>query len=286
MASVLEKVSALYTSLNEAERKVADFVLKNPEAARGCSVIHLSDLSGVSETTVVRFCRSIGFKGYTDFKLALVADLAPHRESTQDLHGDVSPEDDLPTLVQKVLSMDAQAVASTRDLLDMTQFERAVEAIANAPRVAIFGVGSSLPMCMDLQYRLQRCGVKTLFSIGHHIQSMNASQLEPGDVGLAVSYSGESRETIESVELAKEAGACTICVTSFRRSPLAKLCDICLITSAGLGETITARLVQMALFDALCVALARLKHPESVSMLGRAHRRSYFSVADTGSAST
>lgn len=276
MASVLERVSALYSSLNEAERKVADFVLNNPEAARGCSVIHLSDLSGVSETTVVRFCRSIGFKGYADFKLALVADLAPHREAAPDVHGDVSPEDDLPTLVQKVLNMDVQAVASTMDLLDMTQFERAVDVIASARRVAIFGVGSSLPVCMDLQYRLQRCGINTLFSVDDHIQAINAALLEPGDVGLAVSYSGESRETIESVELAKEAGAQTVCVTSFRRSPLAKLCDICLVTSAGrtqwLDETITARLVQLALFDALCVALARQKRHEAVPILQKIAR--------------
>lgn len=276
MASVLEKVSALYTSLNEAERKVADFVLNHPEEARGCSVIHLSDRSGVSETTVVRFCRSIGFKGYADFKLALVADLAPQREPVSDVHGDVSPEDDLPRLVQKVLNMDVQAVASTMDLLDMGQFERAVEIIAEARRVAIFGVGSSLPVCMDLQYRLQRCGINTLFSVDDHLQAINAALLEPGDVGLAVSYSGASRETIESVELAKEAGARTVCVTSFRRSPLAKLCDICLITSAGrtqwLDETITARLVQLALFDALCVALARRKRHESLPILNKIAR--------------
>ncbi|MCS6829189.1 MAG: MurR/RpiR family transcriptional regulator [Armatimonadota bacterium] len=276
MASVLEKVSALYTSLNEAERRVADFVLNHPEEARGCSVIHLSDRSGVSETTVVRFCRSIGFKGYADFKLALVAELAPHREAPPELHGDVSTEDDLPRLVQKVVNMDVQALASTMELLDVTQFELAVDALANARRVAIFGVGSSLPVCMDLQYRLQRCGVNTLFSVDDHMQAINAALLQPGDVGLAVSYSGESRETIDSVELAKESGAQTICVTSFRRSSLAKLCDICLITSAGrtkwLDENITVRLVQLALFDALCVALARLKRAEAMPLLERIAR--------------
>lgn len=276
MPSVLEKISALYSTLNEAERRVADFVLNHPDEARGCSVIHLSDRSGVSETTVVRFCRSIGFKGYADFKLALVAELAPQRESPREVHGDVSAEDDLSQLVQKVLHMDVQAVASTMELLDMAQFERAVEALANARRVAIFGVGSSLPVCMDLQYRLQRCGVNTLFSVDDHMQAINAALLQPGDVGLAVSYSGESRETIDSVELAKEAGAQTICVTSFRRSTLARLCDICLVTSAGrtkwLDENITVRLVQLALFDALCVALARVKRAEAMPLLDRIAR--------------
>lgn len=276
MPSVLERISALYSTLNEAERRVADFVLNHPDEARGCSVIHLSDRSGVSETTVVRFCRSIGFKGYADFKLALVAELAPQRESPPEVHGDVSAEDDLSQLVQKVLHMDVQAVASTMELLDMAQFERAVEALANARRVAIFGVGSSLPVCMDLQYRLQRCGVNTLFSVDDHMQAINAALLQLGDVGLAVSYSGESRETIDAVELAKEAGAQTICVTSFRRSTLARLCDICLVTSAGrtkwLDENITVRLVQLALFDALCVALARVKRAEAMPLLDRIAR--------------
>lgn len=162
------------------------------------------------------------------------------------------------------------------DLVDMAQFERAVDAIASAWRVAIFGVGGSLPVCMDLQYRRQRYGVNTLFSVDDRLQAISAALLEAGDVGIAVSYSGESRETIESVELAKESGARTICVTCFRRSSLAKLCDICLITSVGrtqwLDETITARSVQIALFDTLCVALACQKHHEAVPVLQKIAR--------------
>jgi DNA-binding MurR/RpiR family transcriptional regulator len=271
--SLLACIAGFYPSLNEAERKVADFISISPEAARGCSIIRLSELTGVSQTTIVRFCRTIGFDGYTDFKMALVAELAPRPGALPLAHGDVLAEDSLVVLVEKVLHMDVQALANTLEALDMDAFGRAVEALSGAKSTAILGVGSSLPIAMDLHYRFRRTGIAAHFSVDSHMQVMDAAGLQPGDVALAISYSGDTRETLEAVELAKESGATTICVTNFPRSSLARLCDICLVTSAKktrwLDETITARLVQLALFDALCVAIARQRETEIIPILER-----------------
>lgn len=272
---VLLRIAAYYPSLNEAERKVADFVSNYPNEAKGLPVTRLAERSGVSQTTVVRFCRALGYKGYADFKLALVEDLVPRNYSgvLPDVHSEVEPHDSLSTLVEKVFSMDMQALGNTAKVLDMNEFARAVEAIRNANVVEILGVGSSLPVALDLYYRLLRSGAQSRISVDSHMQAINAGLLKKGDVALAVSYSGESRQTLDAVELAKEAGATTVCVTNFPRSTLARICDIALVTSAGktrwVDEAITARIVQLAVFDALCVALAREKSKDVLERVER-----------------
>lgn len=274
--SLFTCISAFYPSLNEAERKVGDFILSNAEAARGCSITRLSELVGVSQTTVLRFCRNIGFDGYADFKLALVAELVPRHSALPSVHGDVLPDDPMDVLLRKVFQMDMQALGNTLEALDIQAFTRAVEVLGNAKMTAIVGVGSSLPVAMDLHYRFRRSGIPNLFAVDNHMQAMNAAMLTPSDAAVAISYSGTTRETLDSVDLACQAGATTICVTSFPRSPLARICDIPLITSTKrtrwLDETVTVRLVQLALFDALCIAVARQKEGEILPVLERIER--------------
>lgn len=270
---VLLSIAGYYPSLNEAERRVADFVSQHPDEAKGMPVTRLAERSGVSQTTVVRFCRALGYEGYADFKLALIEDLVPynHNQALPDVHSEVERDDSLSTLVEKVLSMDMHAIDNTLKVLDLGEFARAVKAIQNARVVEILGVGSSLPVAMDLYYRLLRSGAQSRISVDSHMQAINAGLLQAGDVALAVSHSGEARNTLDAIELAKEAGATTVCVTNFPRSTLARICDISLVTSAGktrwVDEAITARIVQLAVFDALCVALAREKSKDVLPKL-------------------
>jgi DNA-binding MurR/RpiR family transcriptional regulator len=172
--------------------------------------------------------------------------------------------------------MDMHALGGTLEALDTEAFARSVEVLSKAKMTAILGVGSSLPVAMDLHYRFRRSGIPNLFAVDNHMQAMNAAMLSPGDAAVAISYSGTTRETLDSVELACQAGATTICVTNFPRSPLARMCDIPLITTTKrtrwLDETVTVRLVQLALFDALCIAVARQKEGEILPVLERIER--------------
>lgn len=270
---VLHRIGLVYESLNEAERKVADLIRVNPGTARGLSITRLGELSGVSQTTVVRFCRTIGFEGYADFKLALVEELVPRTNALPDEHSDVNADDSLSVLVQKVLANNALAINSSFEIIDMDAFERSVEILTSAQTTELLAVGSSLPVAMDLYYRFLRSGIRCRMHVDGYTQAINARLLEPGDAAVAISYSGESRDTIEAVQLAKESGATIICVTNFPSSSLAAIADIRLITSSSkmrwLDEAVTARLVHLTLFDALCVAISRRRGPEALTMLDR-----------------
>jgi len=272
----LARISSVYPSLNDAERKVADLIQGSPDMAKGLSITRLSELSGVSQTTVVRFCRAIGFEGYSDFKLALVEDMGANLRALPLDHGDVEEDDSTGTLVQKVLSMDMQAIANTMSTLDTAELDRAIDALTKAKVVALVGVGASLSVTMDVYFRLLRCGIHSRMSVDSHMQAVNSGLLEPGDALIAVSYSGETADVLDSVDLARDVGATTICITNFPRSTLARQCDICLAASTTrtrwIHDSISARLAQLAIVDVLCVSIAQRTKADVLPILERIER--------------
>jgi len=261
--SILLKISAHYPSMNGAERKVADALLKDPAGARFLSITQLATLAGVSQTTVNRFCRSLDFHGFIDFKRLLIEDLAARRNEEPDVHGDVKDDDTAEALMLKVLSVNIEAIQDTMSHVDAVVFARIVSVLAGARTIGIFGVGSSSPVAMDLSYRLLRSGLRCSYAFDSHMQAIQASLLGPEDVALAISHSGESQDTLDCLDLAATAGAATVGITSFSQSTLARLCGLCLMTSTKknfwLSEAIPSRIAQLALCDALCVAVTRLK---------------------------
>ncbi len=273
---IVARISAAYTSLSRAERQVADFILEHDGAGRGLTITDLAAASGASEATVVRFCRTIGFLGYTDFKLALVAEFAPRLRALPDEHGGVQPDDSLATLLAKVLSTDSQAIANTLTTLDVESFEQAVGALGRAHTVELVGVGSSLPVAADAYYRLMRSGIHCHMSMDSHVQAMTSALLVEGDVLVAVSYSGETGDVLDCVELAGQGGATTIGITNSPGSSLTGLVDISLLTASAktrwLDDTVAARVAQLAVFDALCVALSRQREAEAMPALERIDR--------------
>ncbi|MDR3708782.1 MAG: MurR/RpiR family transcriptional regulator [Capsulimonadaceae bacterium] len=265
--SLLLQISSQYPALSDAERKIADVLLGDPFAVRDLSITSMGKRCGVSQTTVNRFCNTLGFSGYIGFKRKLIEDLVSERTELADVHGDVEEGDSDALLIQKVFNLDIQAIRTTSENIDLDAFRRATDAVASGRMIGVFGVGSSLPVATDLYYRFLRLGLRCGFSSDSHMQAINAALLAPGDVAVAISYSGENQDTLDCVELANEAGATTLCVTSFTGSRLARSSSISLTTSARrsmwLNEAIPGRLAQLALFDALCVAVARNLRAES-----------------------
>jgi DNA-binding MurR/RpiR family transcriptional regulator len=274
--SILMRISSLYPSFSRAERLVADAILKDPKTTRALSITQLGQMCRVSQATVNRFCRTLGCDGYKEFKLALVEELVPQRHRPVDVHSDVDEADSLPILVQKVLALDIEAIRDTLEYLNLDVFQKAVEALVSARLVCTYGVGSSLPVAMDLYYRFVRSGLQCRFTPDSHMQAISAGLLGPGDVAVAVSYSGETQDTLDCVELAAESGAATICITNFPQSSLAQRCQISLITSAKktywMNEAVTTRLAQLALSDALCVAVSRHKDQNLDTVIDRIER--------------
>jgi DNA-binding MurR/RpiR family transcriptional regulator len=271
-SGVLSRIRAAYSSLSGAERRVAALVLADPRAALVWSVETLAARCGASTATVVRFCRTLGYRGLRDFRLALAAEAKG--SPRQELHESIEEGDSVLVIAQKVLASDLQAIEDTRQVLDADALQRAVDALAHAEQIVFFGVGSSLPIAMDAFYRFLRLGSPVSLVSDPHMQAVTAAQLTPGSVAFAISHTGRTRETLDALRKAKQAGATCILLTSHRETPLGQIADIELVTvcreTRFRTEAMASRIAHLSLIDTLYVAVGMRRGEAAHAALARA----------------
>ncbi|MFV2063186.1 MAG: MurR/RpiR family transcriptional regulator [Chloroflexota bacterium] len=264
LGRVLDRIVVSRDSLYPAERKVAEVVLAAPDQVMLMPIAELAEQAGVSEGTVVRFAHSMGCGGYQALKLALAADVA---QPTRIIHDDIEPgdADEARTIASKVFGSDIQALEATLRALDEASLEAATAAIAKAHQVVWFASGTSMPVALDAAGRFLRIGVNAYAEIDAHLQLMRASAMEKGDVAVAISHSGLSREPIECLTIARKRGARTIAITGRHPSPLTDEANIFLLTLSTetryREEALASRIAQLSLIDTIFVSVA-LGHPE------------------------
>lgn len=247
----------MYASLSEAEQLVARFIEQHPEKVVRMASRALSQKIGVSEATITRCCQSLGYSGLRELKLAIAAEtlspLLPH-------HAAIDPADSTLVIAQKVLRSDMQAIADTLAVIDERVLEAAIAALAAAPRIELYGVGSSMPVVLDAAFRFLRIGLPSVAITDPYVQLAAAAQLRPGMVAFAVSHSGRSPETRNALRVAGEAGATCLLLTSFANSPIGEHAQIELIVAdhaiADSAETVARRIAHLSMVDVLCAAIA------------------------------
>jgi len=256
-AGCLLRIKSAAAMFKPAEKSVAEFVLKNPEHVMHMSVSEAARDIGVGESTVIRFCRSLGYKGYQEFKLRLAQDLV---EPVEFIHENISFTDTTADLSQKVFQTNIQAVGDTMKALDPQMVEVAAKKLADAGRVDIYGVGYSSFTALDAKLKLVRLGILADAYGDSHLQAMAAASLRKGDVAIGISHSGSTRDVVDALTSARKAGASTISITNFSPSPITRASDVVLLTASPEsplgGEVLTSRIAQLCVLDVLSVALA------------------------------
>ena len=263
------------SQLSPNELKIADYILNNPEQITGFSSQELAQQTEVSQSSIVKFTQKIGFKGFTAFKLAVSEDLgrkhAIKTDNVGGLYNDIGRDDDLETMAKKLAQEKINSIIETTQALDSETLVRVSEAINQAGRVQLVGIGSSALTAKDLWYKLLKIGVTTLFAQDNHVQISIAQTLGPGDVQLVVSYSGASRDVLAAAELAKRNGATLIAVTSFRQTQLRQLADMVLDTVAEENElrisSISSRTAQNTITDILFLGLVQMRGENAWSLI-------------------
>ena len=262
-AGTLIRLRGLYPSLKAALRKVADITLARPELAIYASVNEVAAAAGVSEATVMRLCRLLGFRGFQDFKIALARELVT---PLQRLHEEVAEGDDTATIVHKVFQANVAALQDTLAVLDMEAMAKASQWLLRARSLLLIGVGTSGPIVTDAANKFFRLGLLVQAITDAHLMMMAAALLTPADVLLAVSHSGSTRDTVEAAKTAKSAGARVICITNNSLSPLTKTADLVLVTASRetrfRQEAMASRLCQTSILDSLYTLIA-LARPEA-----------------------
>lgn len=245
-------------ALRGAQRRVAEAILADPQASASQTIAELAAAAEVSQASVVRLCQTLGLPGYPELRLALAAEGG--RRGEEGPIGDISEGDDLASVVSTMALLDARAVRDTADLLDIATLERAIDALAGARRIDIYGVGASAIVGADLAQKLTRIGRVAISYGDAHLGLASAALLEPGDVAVVVSHSGATADTLDMLRTAAARGATTIAVTNFPHSPIATDADHTLVTAARetvfRADATASRLAQLVVVDCLFVGLA------------------------------
>lgn len=251
----LTRIRSSYPVLATSELRVANWVLQQPEKIMHLSMAQVAQACGVSDTTVLRFCRNAGFQGYTDLKLSIARDLV---SPTQVIHDDIAPGDGPAVIARKVFISNIQALYDTLEVLNEDALTSAIDLLTSARRILIVGVGTSAPIVQNMYNMLMRLGLQCKAQTDSYLQLMEVALLGPGDVVVAVSQSGSSIDPVLTIKQARENGAATICITGNAQSPITEYADITLLSVAREAriEAIASRLAQVSIADALYVVMA------------------------------
>jgi DNA-binding MurR/RpiR family transcriptional regulator len=252
----------MYNDLTKAEQKIADYILQNSANVIHMTISELADASQSAEATIFRFCRKLNFVGFQGLKIALAGDLfSPERSVYQEVEMNDSAE----VFAPKIFNIINEGLQDTLKVLDLSALEKAIDALAAARHIDAYGLGGSSIIAADIEHRFMRFGIPVRSYCDPHFQIASASLLQQGDVIVAISHSGASIELLKSVELAKKNQATVIAITSYMKSPITKIADICLHGMARetsyRPEASTSRIIHLALVDLLYTGVM-LKKPE------------------------
>ena len=252
----ITKIRSAYNQFTKAEKKVADYILENPKKVLFMSISDLAGACDVGDTSVFRFCKTMNVKGYQEFKMMLSLSMRASESPLTDTEDTtITLEDNISELAKKVLSENVYAIQETYSLIDVKQMTAAMDALSSAKRIVFFGVGTSMLTAMKAMNKFLRIEPKVICNMDANMQLITASTLTDQDVALIFSYSGSTKDTVEIARSAKAAGAKTIVITRFTKSPLTEFADIILLCGANEGTlqngSTSAEISQLFLVDVM-----------------------------------
>ena len=259
---LLRQIKNSLPELRKSERAVGEFVLEDPKSVINMKTAEASEKIGISEPTLIRFCKALGFSGYQDFKINLSQQLAADDYFVM---YEIDEDDTIHELCEKVFDTTISEILNVRSQIDQNILEEAIEALANARRVEFYAFGGSAPVAMDAQHKFFRLKIPSSYISDPHIQFMSANSLGKKDVVVAISQSGTTSALLDSVKIVRKSGVKVIGIMP-GRTPLADICDYPLTIDVGdnnrLSKPNTSRIAYTAVIDVMTMGVAQLK-PEA-----------------------
>jgi RpiR family carbohydrate utilization transcriptional regulator len=267
---LLDRLAHGRPRLSPSEARVAEVVLDAPDAVPRMNLAALAGRAGVSEPTVLRFCRSLGVEGFADFKLELARALSAGGAAY--VHREIGFEDSIATVCAKVFQSSIAALTVVGQRLDPAVVARAIDILAAAPRGDCIAAGLSTIVAIDAQQKLMRLELHSSAHHDSHLQTLSAATLRPGDAALVFSYHGRAKDALRATRTARAAGAATIGVTR-SGTPLALAVDLCIPVDTPedtfVYSPMTTRLAHLAVLDVLATGVALRRGPAIAAHLER-----------------
>ena len=252
--NVFVHIGSEYYTFTPAEKRLADYILSAQDCISRMSISELASACSVADATVSRFCRRLGYKSYPDFKIAIANSFA-NRLKDNPLSGEITREDSLETISQKLLNANTTAMVQTLEVLNLEAVAQAADVLRSSTAVLCMGQGGSMLIASEAAHLFSTISGKFRPVSDSHMQAMAAVMMEPTETILFYSYSGSTLAMLDTLKTARERGARIILVTRFPNSPGAALADIVLQCGANENPlqsgSVPARIAQMYLTDIL-----------------------------------
>ena len=259
---LLRQIKNSLPKLRKSERKVGEFVLNDPKSIISMKTAQASEAVGISEPTLIRFCKAIGFSGFQELKINLSQQLAADDYFKM---YEIDENDSTYELCEKVFDTTISEILNVRSQIDQDILESAIEALVNSERVEFYAFGGSAPVAMDAQHKFFRLKIPSSYISDPHLQFMSANSLEKNDVVVAISQSGTTAALIDSVKIVRKNGVKVIGIMP-GETPQSNMCDYPLTINVGvenrISKPVTSRIAYTAVIDVLTMGVAQLK-PEA-----------------------
>ena len=262
--NIMIKLRFVESSLSISEKKVAKVIAERPSEVINYTLNEYSKKAGCSEATVIRFCKKLDLNGLPELRARLLFYLSNHEKSVP-LIQEISPQDSMNEILGKVFRYNIQTLEDTLALVS-DQYDEALKALASSKSISFYCIGDAAVPAHFANIKLSRLGINCQVHVDADMQLISAGTVGENDVVIAISYSGRSKSVVESIKIAKENGATTICITKQKESPLTELCGIKLYTATTdvtTGKEIIARrIAEHAILEALYLGLVIKERPE------------------------
>lgn len=262
-------------TLKPIEKKAAEYILGNPQEVVNLSIQKLAEKAKVSEATIIRLSKSLKCKGFQELKLKIAYDLAK-AENEKSLYEDIPSDDSIKSFMQSVSQNNIQAIQNTLLVLSEEELEKAVSLISNARMVAVYGIGASAIIGQDFKQKLTRINRWCEGAFDGDTQVTISANLTKQDVAFGISYSGQTKDVIESLKVAKENGANIITLTKSGENPVSSLADVKLNTTSlernvRSGAT-SSRIAQLNVIDILFLGVTKSNQNKNIQALERTRK--------------
>jgi DNA-binding MurR/RpiR family transcriptional regulator len=278
MSPILHALDQEKFKLSHMERKLAERILASPAEVIHMGITELAEQCGTSPATVTRFCKVFHFKGFPDFKVKLAAEIAQDGHAAHDggsSYQDIVAGNPISVIVEAMQANHLASIRDTTSLLNLERLEEAVNLLCRARRIDLYGMATSSIVAQDFYQKLIRIGVNCTAFADSHMQITSASTLAEGDIAFAISYSGETPETIDALMCARASGAHTIALTSYGSSTLATLADIPLFSSSlekGMRRgDMASRIAQLHIIDILFTGMVSTRFGDYIPKLEQSY---------------
>lgn len=275
MKSVLVRLREYHNQASITEKPIIAYILKNSKETSAMTIYQLAEQTFSSPSSVIRMCKKNGFEGYKDFTKALIYELAVREHSQSEEKKEITKADSIEDIVDKVTYKNIISLEDTKSMIDVDVINSCIQLLRTCKNVCLFGMGSSLLVAKDAQLKFMRLDKRCTVNDDWHVQLLTARYMSPEDLGIILSYSGQTIEMIECAKAMKENGVKLISITRYGVSPIVELCDYNIFVAANeaivRSGAMSSRISQLNIIDILYSGYVNTQFEKSLEQISKTH---------------